>query len=241
MYEVLGLPSTATHDEVKKAYRKLILLHHPDKGGDPEQFDKVTKAYEYLCQPKPEPLFSGTTEHVVHVSLAEAVLGGTRVYQLKKMWPCAACTKICDRCNGHGVINIQTFMTRVQQQCDVCLGKRRMVHGCGACGFKKRIESVEDINLNIVAGTQEHTVHYNGTVIHVKVDSDPIFTRSSPTQVLWCPKISFEESVRGTVVKCPFFTGAFEVDTRPWRVLDPRLEYQSLNPNVKIQFDIQYP
>jgi DnaJ family protein A protein 2 len=241
MYEVLGLPNTATHDEVKKAYRKLILLHHPDKGGDPEQFDKITKAYEYLSQPKPEPLFSGTTEHFIHVSLEEALLGGTRLHHLKHVTPCAACTKLCDRCKGHGVIIIQTFVSRVQQTCDVCLGKRRMVHGCETCNFKKRIESVDAINLNIVAGTQEHSVRYNDTVIHVKVNSDPTFTRLNPTQVLWCPKISFIESVQGTAVQCPFFTGPFDVDTRVWGVLDPRREYQSLNPNVKIKFDIQYP
>jgi DnaJ-class molecular chaperone len=241
MYEVLGLPNTATHDEVKKAYRKLILLHHPDKGGDPEQFNKVTKAYEYLSQPKPEPVFEGTKEHTVHVSLAEAVLGGKRMYQLKHVSPCSACTKLCDMCHGRGMVVHQMFMFHIQQPCDKCLGRRRLLYGCGACNFKKRVERVDTINLTIVSGTQEHDIQYNDTVIHVKINSDPNFTRLNPTQVLWCPKISFEDSVRGTVVKCPFFTGNFDVDTSTWKVLDPRREYQSLNPNVKIQFDIQYP
>ena len=241
MYEVLGLPNTANHEEVKKAYRKLILLHHPDKGGDPEQFDKVTKAYEYLSQPKPEPLFAGTKEHIIHISLAEALLGGNRLVELKQMSPCAACIKLCDQCSGHGAVYHHTYIGTIQQTCDKCLGKRRLVYGCRACGFKKRIDSVDTISLNIVAGTQEHDTSYNGAIIRVKINSDPNFTRLGPTQVLWCPKISFEDSVRGTVVQCPFFTGNFDVDTSTWKVIDPRREYQSLNPNVKIQFDIQYP
>jgi DnaJ family protein A protein 2 len=48
LYEVLGVPRGADADEVKKAYRKQALQHHPDKGGDPEKFKQVQKAYEIL-------------------------------------------------------------------------------------------------------------------------------------------------------------------------------------------------
>lgn len=47
-YTVLGVSKTATAAEIKKAYRKLALKNHPDKGGDPELFKQITVAYEVL-------------------------------------------------------------------------------------------------------------------------------------------------------------------------------------------------
>ena len=37
LYDILGLPKTATAEEIKKSYRKLALLKHPDKNPDDEK------------------------------------------------------------------------------------------------------------------------------------------------------------------------------------------------------------
>ena len=44
-YADLGLPPSASISEVKAAYRKLALKHHPDKGGDPEEFKRINNAH----------------------------------------------------------------------------------------------------------------------------------------------------------------------------------------------------
>ena len=48
LYECLGVDKDASETDIKKAYRKLSLQHHPDKGGDADQFNKITEAYEVL-------------------------------------------------------------------------------------------------------------------------------------------------------------------------------------------------
>jgi len=47
-YAVLGVSKTASDDEIKRAFRKLILKCHPDKGGNPEEFIKVRDSYDVL-------------------------------------------------------------------------------------------------------------------------------------------------------------------------------------------------
>jgi curved DNA-binding protein len=48
-YDTLGVDKTATQDQIKKAYRKLSMEHHPDKtGGDDTKFKEINEAYETL-------------------------------------------------------------------------------------------------------------------------------------------------------------------------------------------------
>lgn len=47
-YEVLGVSKSASADEIKKAFRKAAVEHHPDKGGDETKFKEINEAYEVL-------------------------------------------------------------------------------------------------------------------------------------------------------------------------------------------------
>lgn len=49
LYDVMGLPRGASKEDVKRAYKKLAVQHHPDKGGDPEKFKEISNAYSVLC------------------------------------------------------------------------------------------------------------------------------------------------------------------------------------------------
>lgn len=47
-YEVLGIKEDASAREINAAFRRLVKKHHPDKGGDPATFQRVTEAYNVL-------------------------------------------------------------------------------------------------------------------------------------------------------------------------------------------------
>jgi DnaJ-class molecular chaperone len=47
-YKVLDVNNSSSAEEIKKAYRKLSMKHHPDRGGNPEEFKKINEAYQIL-------------------------------------------------------------------------------------------------------------------------------------------------------------------------------------------------
>lgn len=51
-YKTLGIERGASEDDVKRAYRKLASIHHPDKGGDTAKFQEIQAAYEAITSGK---------------------------------------------------------------------------------------------------------------------------------------------------------------------------------------------
>ncbi len=47
-YEILGIREEATKREIRDSFRKLVLEHHSDRGGDDEQFKKIKQAFDDL-------------------------------------------------------------------------------------------------------------------------------------------------------------------------------------------------
>jgi len=57
LYKVLGVNKNATEREIKKAFKKAALKHHPDRGGDAEKFKEVEKAKQILTDPQKRKLY----------------------------------------------------------------------------------------------------------------------------------------------------------------------------------------
>jgi molecular chaperone DnaJ len=79
-YQVLGVQKNASEEEIKKAYRRLAMKHHPDRNpGDnqaEEQFKEVKEAYEILSDPQKRAAFDQFGHAGVDPSMAAAAGGG---------------------------------------------------------------------------------------------------------------------------------------------------------------------
>eukprot|EP01062_Namystynia_karyoxenos_P025852 TRINITY_DN2025_c0_g1_i1.p1 TRINITY_DN2025_c0_g1~~TRINITY_DN2025_c0_g1_i1.p1 ORF type:complete len:454 (+),score=174.34 TRINITY_DN2025_c0_g1_i1:109-1362(+) len=56
-YDTLGVKPDADEAAIKRAYRKLALKHHPDRGGDEAKFKEIGHAYEVLVDEKKRKLY----------------------------------------------------------------------------------------------------------------------------------------------------------------------------------------
>ena len=54
-YKVLGVNLNSSQGEIKSTSRILSLKHHPDRGGDAEEFKKINEAYSTLWDVEKKP------------------------------------------------------------------------------------------------------------------------------------------------------------------------------------------
>jgi len=72
LYDILGCSKSATPAELKKAYRRACLQHHPDKGGDEATFKEINRAYEILTHPETRQLYDQYGQAGVDAAAASA-------------------------------------------------------------------------------------------------------------------------------------------------------------------------
>lgn len=51
-FKTLGVDQNASDDDIKKAYKKLAMKHHPDRGGEQAKFQEIQEAYDTLSNPQ---------------------------------------------------------------------------------------------------------------------------------------------------------------------------------------------
>jgi len=77
LYDILGVESNATADEIKTAYRTLAMKYHPDRndGIDATEFTEATKAYKILSDPEKREEYdkTGYTKDNIHDTMEVAV------------------------------------------------------------------------------------------------------------------------------------------------------------------------
>ena len=75
-YVILGVNREASQEQIKSKYNELLLLHHPDKGGDPKKFKDLQIAYKILSNPRNREIYTQ--------SLSSTFIDITEKYRDKK-------------------------------------------------------------------------------------------------------------------------------------------------------------
>lgn len=161
-YETLGVPKNASADEIKKAYRKLAVKHHPDKGGDPEKFKDINAAYEVLSNPEKRELYDkygvdglreggggDPFEHLFGGLLGGRGRGGPR-QETKKVRPMLKEIKVslADIYTG----KMKTITYTRQKTCEPCGGKGgKDAKKCGKCKGHGLIEKIVQLGPGFIS------------------------------------------------------------------------------------------
>lgn len=62
-YSILGINKNASDEDIRKAYKKQSMKHHPDRGGDEAEFKKINEAYSTLKDPQKRAQYDNPQRH----------------------------------------------------------------------------------------------------------------------------------------------------------------------------------
>lgn len=252
-WEILGVPRDADENTIKKAYRKLAMKHHPDKGGDPEKFKSIQNAYDKITKGEPKDegvgfdpfsmfshFFNGQVQkqlHDIHVKLEVAYKGHEINLKVSDKEACVSCR--CDVCRGTGTIQLGPFT----QMCPKCGGQK--ARGCSSCSRQGFVDTTTTHTVHIPPGTPSGTVIpvCDKFDVRIIVDPDPIFELSERDLVYTVP-LTLKESLIGKTFTVPHLGGNFEYTTK---IIKPHKKYivkgkgLSKDGNLVFKFVIDYP
>lgn len=179
-HEVLGVPEDANLDDVKKAYRKLVAMFHPDKGGNAEQFREVTDAFNAMkdsLRLSGEPEFiDEDMEAMACLTMEETVFGCVKKVNVEiesvKCKKCSGAGAVpgtpmmpCVSCLGTGKTKGVWGFNNASRLCLTCKGSGTIpAQACPRCRGKGKTKGEVEVKVNIPAGVEAgQTISFFGS------------------------------------------------------------------------------
>ena len=176
-HQVLGISENATTEEVKKAYKKLALEHHPDRGGNEERFKEISEAYNKLLNPETsseqfpnfnpfggmnfgfqfhhqEPQFK-RFHKLIEITFEESFNGCIKTVSIDSESTCSCC-ETCSVCKGTGRQSVVlAHMLQIQTPCQRCNGRGTISKQnlfCSQCSNTFKIKTNKNYRISINPG-----------------------------------------------------------------------------------------
>ena len=169
LYDVLEVDRNASQDDIRRAYKRLALIYHPDKQpDDPEKFKDITHAYTVLSDPEKRTYYDETGSH----DFADGGGGGGPTHDLHDIFseifanmPSFATGHPFMPQGNHGATQSQEATPPCPDKIDIEVSLSDVYHGtlklveyeamdlCGACGGSKGASSSDVISCTTCQGT----------------------------------------------------------------------------------------
>ena len=192
-YEILGVSPGASKEQITRAFRKLAIKNHPDKGGDSEKYQAIRVAYDEIKNRKtPEPpKGEGNNLRIsITVPLRDVAEGRVRAIRYVKKVSCKTCKRVdCRSCGGTGRDPVSLVM-KPGKPCKKCSGSGhlRSPDGCRECGGAGFLEKKATVNIAlhpqmggpmVFKGEGNEREHRSGDlVVEVFVEKDRVYQAS---------------------------------------------------------------
>jgi len=200
-YQILGLSNNSTNEEVKRAYKKLTLVHHPDKGGSSEKFSEIKNAFDKIMEQEKEKKPTIT----YNVPTRDFYYGKKNInFSATIQIACLKNKTKCNRCDGRGMIQLNPIMA---QQCPSCRGG--FIFNCKDCNNKGYTEKQVVESFSIEKGA------CSGDIIEFKEFllklNEKFEVKRNNNDIIIPLKISFLESLIGFSKTIQLFDDNIEI------------------------------
>src|SRR6266851_3991065 len=167
-YELLGVQRGASPDDIKKAYRKLAMQHHPDKNpGDKaaeHRFKELSEAYDILKDDQKRAAY----DRFGHAAFEGAFKGKQTSVRVPSLAQCDTChgsgaeagskPVTCPTCKGHGRVRAQQGFFTIERTCVTCQGAGRVIEKpCRTCAGQGRVRKEKTLSVSIPPGVEDGT------------------------------------------------------------------------------------
>lgn len=200
LYEILGIEQNANKEDIKKAYKKKALVHHPDRGGDEEEFKKVAKAYEILSDDNKRARYDATGS-IEDSPNNQGFNGFDNIYDFFET-VFGSKTRKGEDVNIQFNLKLNEFFNGLEREitynkavpCHSCDSTGGKVGVCTACKGHGRV-NIRQGSMNMV--TTCHTCHGHGQIIIepcVKCDGNAFIMEEVKKNII-IPPCSFKNVV----------------------------------------------